>query len=177
MAVLTAQMLIGTNHYNQTGLNPSHYLFLSENSRPVWILVSQNIFSSNDDFKTIWIPGLEDTLEVALLMIAIYVLKDEEIRRIVREHLGDLNQESVEVHREISKKVRKQLYKKCRQLNYRSKVVLTIIKESQINRQLEVLTEYQLELDICTPQYSCYYSGWKEKMEAEGKLEVIRDQF
>jgi hypothetical protein len=33
MATLTAQILVGGSHPNQGGINPSHYLFLSESSR------------------------------------------------------------------------------------------------------------------------------------------------
>ena len=34
MATLTPQILVGIPHPNHGGINPSHFLFLSENNRP-----------------------------------------------------------------------------------------------------------------------------------------------
>jgi len=79
MSAITAQILVGQAHPNLGGINPTHYLFLSENSRPVWILVPQNLWeleSSINEKKVTWIPTVENLLEDALLMIGIHVLKN-----------------------------------------------------------------------------------------------------
>jgi len=74
MATMTAQILVGRPHTNHDGINPTHYLFLSENSRPAWVLVSQNIFpkEQRDHSRITWIPTVENMLEDALLMIALH---------------------------------------------------------------------------------------------------------
>ena len=38
MATLIAQILIGSSHPYDGGINPTHCLFLSENSKPAWVL-------------------------------------------------------------------------------------------------------------------------------------------
>jgi len=45
MGTLTAQFLVGKTHPNHGGINPTHYLFLSENSRPVFTLLKENIYA------------------------------------------------------------------------------------------------------------------------------------
>ena len=71
MGTFTAQILVGTPDLYHGGIIPTHYLFLSENDRPAWILEdksgSQNV---------VWVPTIEDILEDALLMIAVHVCKD-----------------------------------------------------------------------------------------------------
>ena len=47
MGTLTANILIGRPHQNKDGIIPSHYMFLSENSAPSWILVKENV--DNED--------------------------------------------------------------------------------------------------------------------------------
>lgn len=67
MATLTAQILIGEGHPNHDGINPSHYLFLSENSRSAWVLLPENIFSQSSKRtpKITWIPTVDNMLEDA----------------------------------------------------------------------------------------------------------------
>lgn len=41
MAAYTAQALVGQAHPNHGGITPTHRLYLSENSRPAWILLPE----------------------------------------------------------------------------------------------------------------------------------------
>ncbi len=50
MGTHTAQILIGDSHPNHGGIIPSYALFLSENSRAVWILAELDMFR----------PGIND---------------------------------------------------------------------------------------------------------------------
>jgi hypothetical protein len=45
MASFTAQILVGSAHPYNGGIIPTHFLFLSENDRPAWILVPENVDS------------------------------------------------------------------------------------------------------------------------------------
>jgi len=83
---MTAQMLIGAGHPNHDGIGPSHYLYLSENSRPAWLLVEQNVFTNNKkrEAKIVWIPTVEDMLEDAFLMIGLHVVKDQGMVELIK---------------------------------------------------------------------------------------------
>jgi len=72
MASLIAQILIGCPHPNHDRINTTHYLFLSENDRPGWVLVDQNISQEDRSSlpKITWIPTVENMLEDALLMVS-----------------------------------------------------------------------------------------------------------
>ena len=70
MGTMTAQILVGSSHPNHDGIQPTHWLFLSENSKSAWVLTSQNIFE--EDITTnqiIWIPSIDNMLEDAFSKI------------------------------------------------------------------------------------------------------------
>jgi hypothetical protein len=47
LSIITAYILVGTKDPYSGGINPFHYLFLSENDRPAWTLVNENITGEN----------------------------------------------------------------------------------------------------------------------------------
>ena len=80
MASFTAQILIGNGGgYDNEGIIPDSTLFLSENSRPAWVLKYRGR-------KITWIPTLDNMLEDGLLMLAIFVLKDPELVELAQEY-------------------------------------------------------------------------------------------
>ena len=177
MATLTAQILVGTSHQNHGGIGPTHFLFLSENSQPAWVLVPENIFSPGDDkiTKVTWIPTIENMLEDALLMIAINVLKDKEITELSKKHFKRDVHGSLSLYEDIDPAALKTLYQKCRQLKNRYKIVLTVLEGSSIRGQLKVLKNYGIDMEVCTPLYFRTYSAWKNKIITMGSLNGQRD--
>lgn len=91
MGTMTAQILIGKSHPYHGGINPSHYLFLFENDRPVLTLVPENISTGRPQSSEIrWIPSsYENILEDAILMIAINVYKVNNLVKIANQLFGD----------------------------------------------------------------------------------------
>ncbi len=82
MATFTAHILVGHSHPNHGGISPSHALFLSENSRPTWILIPLGLPGSESTTghnSITWVPTVEHMLEDALLMIAVHVLQERSI--------------------------------------------------------------------------------------------------
>ena len=177
MATLTAQILIGTSHQNHGGIVPTHYLFLSENSAPAWVLLPENIFNSGNDkiAKITWIPTLENMLEDALLMIAINVLKDKEIAELAKEHFKRDIHGSLSLYEDIDPAALKTLYQKCRKLNNRYKIVLTVLEGSSIRSQLKVLKNYGIDMEVCTPLYFSTYSAWTDEVITMGSLDGSQD--
>ena len=118
MASFTAQMLIGKSHPYHGGINPTHYLFLSENSRPAWILVPQNFIYKDVvlETKITWIPTLDSILEDAFLMIALYVIKDKQIVNMAKKYLSSNQKDWAELYDDITIDNRFQMYEKCQKI-------------------------------------------------------------
>lgn len=171
MGTYTAQIIVGTGHPNHDGIAPSHYLYLAESSRPAWVLVPDNSGGSQTvETKVTWIPTLENTLEDALLMIAIHVVKDEGIIRAAQEYFSSKENNWVVVYEDVSPEQRKQLYQMCRELENTFKLVLTVLRGSMLADQLKVLEQYRMDVEVCTPSYVRLYSRWLEQTRLEGEL-------
>jgi hypothetical protein len=151
MGTITAQIIIGNSHSYHGGIIPSHFILLSENDRPAWILINPNIFekpSSSED-KIIWIPSRENMLEDALLMIAIHVIKNKAVTKMAEKYCSDITGSTVEIDSSIEKSQRRELYEKCRSLKHWPKCVISVFHGSTIKKQLEILKEYSLDFELC----------------------------
>ena len=172
MATHTAQILIGAPHLNKDGLIPSNYLFLSENSRPAWILVNENIYQDKKTKKSklIWIPTVENMLEDGLLMIAVNVSKNKEILEMLKDYSIKTGSERLELYTELNDEQRDNLYQVCRGLTEFPKLIISVFRSSSIENQLGVLENYKMDVEVCTPSYSRLYSRWLEETRIEGSL-------
>ena len=170
--MLTAQILVGQSHPHQDGICPTHNLYLSENHRAAWTLVNQNLFPQEENqFSTVtWIPTIENMLEDALLMIAIYIVKDPEVVAMAQSFSDQIHAERMELYDSFTTEQLDQLYQKCRALSEFPKVVITAFRGSTIESHLIVVKDYKMDVEACKPCYSRFYSRWTQK-------EVIEDQF
>ncbi|RKZ30120.1 hypothetical protein DRQ33_08150, partial [bacterium] len=134
MATLTAQILVGRPHPNHGGINPTHYLFLSENDRPAWMLFDQNIFRKERQgySKITWIPTVENMLEDALLMIAIHILKNREIVEMAKGFSSKIESKRVELYSNFNESQRNMLYQKCREISDFPKIIISVFRGSTI---------------------------------------------
>lgn len=173
MATMTAQILVGAPHPNDGGINPSHYLFLSENSRPAWILVNQNIQAREQGQKPvriIWIPTVEHMLEDALVMVAIHVMGKPVVLDLAREMTPKLTSDWVELYDDLDEEQREALYRLCRGLVGYPKLILSVFRWSYIAKQLPVLEQYGMDVEVCTVNYFRLSSVWKGYTETGGSL-------
>ncbi len=176
MATFTAHILVGSAHPNHGGISPTHHLYLSENSRPAWLLIADNLVDRMSDTpsETItWIPTLENTLEDALLMIALYVVKDSSVRDVARDLLGTKDANSVTLHEDIDEQQLHQLYERSRAADIPAKLVLTVMHGSAVMRQLKVLEKYTMEVEVCVPYYTRSYSRWEGQVVVRGRLDDV----
>jgi len=159
MATMTAQILIGRGHPNHDGINPTHYLFLSENGAPAWILVNENIFSFNSNrSKITWIPTVENMLEDAILMIAVHVLKDHKISAMFNSFFEN-DEARIKLY-DLQQTQRNELYQQCREHMEGPKLIISVFQDSSIINQLPVLNQYKMDVEICQPTYTRLYSPW-----------------
>ncbi len=172
MATLTAQILVGRAHPNHDGINPTHYLFLSQNDRPAWVLMPENVFGrrSTGAERITWLPTVEYMLEDALLMIAVHVLKNREIVKLSNSYFLNKDHNRAELYHDILESHLGELREKSRALRGDHKVILTVLKDSTILHQLSVLERYKMDLEVCTPTYSRLYSRWTDSTNIEGSL-------
>ena len=174
MGSFTAQILIGDAHPNHGGIIPTHFLFLSENDRPAWILVNENISNQGkpkDICRIVWIPTVEDMLEDALLMAAIHVAKNPEVIVLAKSFSSRVQQDRLELYSDLNDDQRKELYRKCRMINDFPKLVISVFEGSTVKNQLAILEKYNMDVEVCTVGYSRISSGWREETIIEGSLE------
>lgn len=172
MGTLTAQILVGSPHPNHGGITPTHYLFLSENSRPAWILTYENIFNAGrrNAGKITWIPTTENMLEDALLMIAVHVSKNHEIIKLAKGFNDEIDGDQIELYSALHDAQRKQLYLKCQSIPDFPKVVISVFRSSTIENQLRILKQYKMDVEVCRVVYSRLYSSWGNNIRVEGSL-------
>jgi hypothetical protein len=154
MATLTAQIIVGSPHPCQAGINPTHYLFLSEDDRPEWMLVDQNIFQEvqNSFPKVTWLPAVEHMLEDAFLMIAIHVIREREIVRMAKDLNIRVDAKRVDFSLNLDDAQRGRLYRKCRKISEFPKLIISIFKGSTIENQLSVLEHYKMDVEVSRPR-------------------------
>jgi hypothetical protein len=176
MGTITAQLLIGEAHPNHGGIYPTHVLYLSENSRPYWILTEHNILveSSRNQKPIIWIPTVENMLEDALLMISCYVMKNPNISVTVSQNLNKRKETWVQLYEAFEKEELARLYAVNRESSARYKLVMNVFEGSTILHQLKVLEKYGMEVEVTLPVYSRSFSMWSNQMMIKGSLNLDR---
>ena len=167
MASYTAQILIGNGGgYDNGGIIPNGTLFLSENSRPAWILQYRGP-------KITWIPTLDNMLEDGLLMLAIYVLKDTEIVELAQEYFHTKEVNKAALYDDITEEHRQVLYQKSRSMDWKCKLVISVFNHSHIHPQLSVLNDYPMYLEVCVPIFTRIRSHWDQQLKITGSINSI----
>ncbi|MHB1443505.1 MAG: hypothetical protein ACYCXO_12260, partial [Candidatus Humimicrobiaceae bacterium] len=138
MSTITAQILIGTEHPYHGGVNPTHYLFLSENDQPAWILVNENITGENSGIKRIvWNPTTENMFEDALFMINLYIEKNKTLIAYLKENHKKINfnTDNISIPEILDKKDLEKIYDFNRDLlkkNKSIKLIISIFSDSSL---------------------------------------------
>lgn len=151
MGTITAQIIVGRSHKYHEGIIPSHFLFLSENDRPAWILFGPNFFKEpySPERKIVWIPSSENMLEDAMLMIAIHVLKNKKVKKNAEKYCGNITGLNLEIFSALEKSQRHELYENCRSIKNWPKIVVSVFHGSTIKNQLDILKEYSIDFEKC----------------------------
>ena len=76
----------------------------------------------------------------------------------------------IELYEDIEKQRLEEMYQKCRAAKLNCKLVITVLEGSTIWRQLAVLNEYQMDVEVCTRTFSRLYSDWTNKFTVHGTL-------
>jgi hypothetical protein len=174
MATFTCQIIIGQKQSYDSGIiNITHTLYLSENSRPAWILSQTDEFNENKQIqrKITWIPTLENMLEDALVMIGLYIVKDKELIALANQYFKQQNKDFFELYNDISSEDLQELYNQARKIEGSHKIILSVFQGSSILKQLPVLRHYQNDIEVCKSIFTKEYSLWSKEFEEIGELE------
>lgn len=180
MGTVSAQMLVGGKHMNDGGILPTHKLYLWEGSRAAWILsTEEGSFTRKAELvtkKVKWIPTVEHMLEDGLAMIAVYVDKNPLACNFIRKRCGHETPAEVDIYATLDESKRVELYEICKNIRYRSKLMLTAWNGSHLIHQLERLHSYDLEMEVSIPTFSRLSSPWTpgSGWEEKGTLKSVK---
>lgn len=166
---ITASILVGRSNQLQRGIQPSYTLLLYENDDSRWVL---SRFGSEKDNKIVWAPT-NNILDDALLMVAIYVAKDEEIVRKARTYLKNLD---IDVSlKDFEDEKLKELYHLCQKnlKNHEIKLVITALVGSGIFGKLKVLSNYPVECEVCPTGFTRKRDYWSRELGSYQKVETV----
>jgi len=173
MATFTAYLLVGHGHPNDDGIIPIAELALSENSRPAWTLrPRREAFQQPSPpipTQRIWIPShSEHILEDGLLMLALYVWRDNKLRRLARE-LFDLKEHHLNLSVLDAERI-SALRELARAEEWFGKIALFVLKESYLLNQLEKLADWSIQAEVCTPSWWRIQNQWETTPRIGGNL-------
>ena len=170
MGTFTANILVGSGHRNDGGINPTTTLYLNEGSKVSWVMRR----AANGTLlkrEMTWICTVEDTLEDAILMICYFLLKKPTITELIKEFAPEFEENRAFLYDTFTERQRKQLYASCRELRRFPKLIVTAFQGSHISSQLHRLPSLTPgDLEICTVQYSRMFDEWTNKVVERGDI-------
>ena len=182
MATYTGLILAGTPHPNSDGLlyhREPRRLWLSENSRAAWCLdtPARAIRDGRRAGQTVWIPRRPSSiLDDGLLMIAVVILKDKEIRSVLSNML---NCEELPARIDLTKAISNEQHRRLIEMSRRNsigyffKLIITSFHGCSMARQFPILGEYGYDVEVLAPSYTRLYSRWLNSTVIRGRLTDI----
>jgi hypothetical protein len=156
MATTTAIILIGQIHQNHSGINPTHFIRLTENDRPALILQS---IEGNEE-PIVIVPTIEHMVEDIYLMISVFILKE----LIPEKHIQTIEHKSI--YDILGEQERFSLYEKTKKLikTANMKVVFNILDGSHLLNQIDFIKQYPNEYEITLPYIKNELNAWSGKV-------------
>ena len=154
LSIITAHILVGSEDPYRGGINPSHYLFLSENDRPAWILVNENITGENLSIERIvWNPTSQNMFEDALFMINLYIEKNKTLIAYLKVNHKKINfnTDNISIEKILGKKELEKIYDFNRDLlkkNKSLKLVISIFADSSLKDIVKSLNGSEIKCEI-----------------------------
>jgi len=155
MGTVTCIILIGHEHPFHGGIQPTHILELSENDVPCWTLMNYPRTEGAIGEGMVWELILNHPLEEALLMITLYVIKDDNVISLVKKIAkNDLFSKTyVSPYRDIGEENFKEIFKALEKVNYNGlKLVITVLPGSCVLNKVDAVENYNVKAEICLPR-------------------------
>ena len=166
MGTATAIITAGGSHPNDGGITPVSTLSLWENSRPSW-----RCDHVDERPSTVWVPHSPETiLADGLLLLAAVSIGD---RRVV-QLLDDVAGKKWEAeHVEVADVIGLQgddLMAAVKDAMQQAKLVFTVLPESSILGQLDVVRSLETDVEVCLPAYWRRSNQWQPEPVIGGQL-------
>lgn len=178
MATLTAQILAGIGHPNDDGLLVHASMALYENSRPSWQLDVRQPRPAHSAAalgpRRVWIPSHpERILEEGLLMLSLYVWRQQAVRRMARDQADlDLRAPRLDLT-QLDPTTLNALDEVARGQPCPGKLAVMVLTGSSLRPQLPRLADWRLEAEVCTPQWWRMQNQWEASPRTGGSLDAV----
>ncbi len=168
MAVITATIFIGSAHAYGGGIQPSHMIQLSENSRMSLHLTSYatNPYATSftvpeSDGGIVVIPTVGNTIHDIFLMISTYILGNVTPRTPLH------TPQKTSFYDLFTKDELEELYRQSRTAveGLNIKVVFHLLDESHLLTKLDAIESYPCDFEITTSLKKRERSVWTQKTE------------
>ena len=154
MGTLTAFIFIGTSHPNHGGINPTHCITLSENSRPC---LQMKRIDDNEEIIRI-IPTIENMVDDIYFLIYSFILKKNYEKQ--EFHLKEMySLFNADERKSIYNEVKKEL------LDKNIKIVFNILKGSTLINKIDEIKKYPNDYEVTAPLFKKEYNQWTGKIE------------
>ena len=167
MATATAFITAGGSHPNDGGITPVSTLTLWENSRPGWRcdhLVDERP-------STVWVPHTPETvLADGLLLLAAVGIGDEQVVQLL-DDVADKKWEAD--HVEVADVIGRQdddLMTAVKDAMRQAKLVFTVLPESSVLGQLDLVRSLETDVEVCLPAYWRRSTQWQPEPVIGGQL-------
>ena len=170
MATYTGQLLCGDGHPNDDGLMPSSVrsLWLSENSRPAWIIGEPRRRPTY-----VWLPHAPDTiLSDGLLMVVTLILEQHSLWRSVGIDIDPQQRPTIDLAKVITPDQHDALLNAARaaSVGSRLKVIVAAFTGSSVLAQLSQTREFAFDVEVLAPVGSRLYDRWTRSTWLSGML-------
>jgi hypothetical protein len=163
MATTTATIFIGEAHQNHSGVNPTHFIQFTENSRPALILRD---LEGNCE-PIVIIPTLENTIDDIYLMVAVFILNQ------VKPSIELNNPQRKCLYELLNENERIELYNKTISVinQNRIKIVFNILSGSHLFNYIDQIKKYPNDYEVTLSYIKKEFNVWTGKVdENEGAL-------
>ena len=156
MGTITAFIFVGTSHQNHVGINPTHFISLSENDRPCLIL--RKIEDNKEIIRII--PTIECMIDDIHFLVYSFILN---------KNYTNYEYNLKEMYQLFTDDERKTIYDEVKNglQGIEIKLVFNILNGSSLLNQLDKIKNYPNDFEVTLPKFK------KEFNHLTGKIEHI----
>ena len=103
-------------------------------------------------------------------MIGLYVYQDEELLAMRDSYFTSKHDDFIELYEAIRGEHLEKMYARCREIESRCKLMLSVYEGSTIRKHLPVLQQYDCDIEVCLSVYQKTFSVWNGRREESGEL-------